>query len=140
MSDPTPEMGMTVTPEMGLEVLERAKEAIYVAFEGQGDSPASAVSTAIVGYRNALAKITALESQIKLNMDYAALCKKREDTIGDLLAVTSRQRSELAAAPDTILRALDDYGGIEDKTDNPYGYEMLLHVAGKALAATEGKE
>ena len=56
------EIGMTVTPEMGFQVLERAKEAIYAAFEGQGDSPASAVSTAIVGYRNTLEEITKLRA------------------------------------------------------------------------------
>lgn len=54
------ERGVTVAPETGLIVLKKAKEAIYAAiamediFEGQGDSPAGAVSTAIVGYQNAL--------------------------------------------------------------------------------------
>lgn len=57
------ESGATVSPDVGLRVLENAKEAVYKAFEGQGDSPASAVSTAIVGYRNAMRWITDLEDQ-----------------------------------------------------------------------------
>jgi hypothetical protein len=55
------EAGMTVDPAMGLKVLREAKEAIYRAFEGQGDSPASAVSTAITGYMNAMQRIAELE-------------------------------------------------------------------------------
>lgn len=58
------ERGHTVDPEVGLQVLRRAKEAIYRAFDGQGDSPASAVSTAIVGYQNALDHLATLRAEI----------------------------------------------------------------------------
>ena len=153
MSDPTPEMGMTVTPEMGLEVLERAKEAIYVAFEGQGDSPASAVSTAIVGYRNAIDKIAALESQIKLNMDYAALCAKHEKTIGDLRVERDNYNAALHMVEDAQEESVKEITKLRVELakmdcvlfDPGHGWEAerIKTVRGmihKALAAPEGKK
>lgn len=56
------EQGHTVSPEDGLRALVAAKPGIYKAFEGQGDSPASAVATAIVGYQNALSEIDRLRA------------------------------------------------------------------------------
>ena len=61
----TDEQGMTVSPDYGLEILERAKEGICQAFEGKGDSPASAVLSALVGYRNALAEIERLRAELR---------------------------------------------------------------------------
>ena len=58
------EQAMTVSPEMGFDVLKNAKAAVYEAFKDQGDSPASAVSTAIVGYGNAMNRIAALEAEL----------------------------------------------------------------------------
>lgn len=58
------EQGYTVDPATGLRVLEAARPQIYKEFEGQGDSPASAVSTALVGYYNALAEIDHLRDRL----------------------------------------------------------------------------
>jgi hypothetical protein len=58
------EQGTTVTPEDGLMILSRAMPAISAAFEGQGDGPASACSSAIVGYGNALLECAHLQREL----------------------------------------------------------------------------
>lgn len=104
MSETTEENAMTVTPEMGLQVLERAKAAIYAAFEGQGDSPASAVSTAIVGYRNAGSRITELVG------DNMALQKM----IGDLVTERDELNTECEAWIKRV-ETLSDASKLEDE-------------------------
>ena len=66
------EPGYTVDPIDGLRVLRLAKQGIYAAFEGQGESPASAVSIAIVGYQNALDRIAELEAELREAKEEAA--------------------------------------------------------------------
>lgn len=74
------EGGWTVTPEMGLEILEGAKKAVFDAFEGQGDSPASAVASAIVGYRNAVREIHELRnSSASPSATFDAWCYLKDD-------------------------------------------------------------
>ena len=153
MSD-SDETGMTVTPEMGLQVLERAKEAIYAAFEGQGDSPASAVSTAIVGYRNALAKIAALEAELAeaRNTNYyqrAAQAKFKlkdsregEKKVADALGcprVSSIQTALELRAEVKLLRAVRDAAQAIAETDAHKDHRTIAKTLRDALAATEGK-
>ena len=54
------------------------------ALEAERDKLVQEVLTHTTELYRRSEEIAALETQIKLNMDYAALCKKREDTIGDL--------------------------------------------------------
>lgn len=65
------DQGRTVAPQSGLDALLRAKNSIREAFKGQGDSPASAVSNAIIGYRNAIARIAELEKKLDQMDDVA---------------------------------------------------------------------
>lgn len=68
------------------------------------------------------------------------MTEKLQNEVERLTLLSERRRERVRelekvveAAPATILEALNEYGGVEDKDDNPDGFETLLYVAKKAL-------
>ena len=75
--------------------------------------------------------IAALETQIALNMDYAALCAKHEKTIGDLRVKVNAAQEFVDAEPSISFVVTGDG---ENKLAAPFANLK------RALAATEGKD
>ena len=84
MSDPTPDELIDK-----LDVVWARRMLILEAVLDGGDTTGNEPESIQQSIEKTVAlhrRITALESQIALNMDYAALCAKHEKTIGDLRA------------------------------------------------------
>ena len=143
------EQGCTVTPEVGFKVLCGAKDAIYRAFAGQGDSPASAVSTAIVGYKHALAEINALREErdrlrVSLKGSELDVAEAQDERLGlesVLSMAVSRLGGNVEGKPThrmNFLQRIDALRSIEHQHSMRALRKIQVTAMGPVLACPEG--
>ena len=61
----------------------------------------------------------------------------KDEKIAELKAEVERLKTQLKEAPDKIMKALDEYGGLPDSADEPDLFTDLLCVACKAVEDKE---